>query len=536
MAVLEREVADFLAAHEAELAPRWRAQQEAEWRAATTGRPEAWAEAAEARLAVQRLYDDPTAAHAVTRWLASPELRDPILRRCLELLHRAFTAERVPDDLRAEIATQAAELERQMATFRPEVDGERLSYQELRERWRTTSDLAQRRRYWMASKSIGPILAEPLRRLAALRNRAAREVGFADYYQLALWEQELAPTTLAAWREAFAQRSQAIADRVGALLRDAAAQRFGAPIDRLRPWHFDDPFAQEAPDGLGGADELRFAIDDPVAVAEAFFRRLELPVDEVLARSDLYEREGKDHHAFCINIDRAGDVRILCNLRGTQSSLGTLLHELGHAVYDVHLPPTLPFLLRAPAHIAATEAVALLFGRLAYDPEWLAQATGVHLDAADARAMRRRAAVQLVVACRWMLVMMAFEQAFYAAPHRPDAGRLWWRLVARYQGIEPPPDRLDSSDWATKTHLIGAPVYYHNYLLGECAASQIARALGRRVGAPWGVPTPAWGRALEAHLFASGATTRWEMWLQQVCDEPLGVEAWCDDAERGLGG
>lgn len=70
---VEAQVVDFLVAHEAELRPRWCAQQEAEWRAATTGRPEAWEEAAAARVAVQRLYADPAAARTVARWLASGE-------------------------------------------------------------------------------------------------------------------------------------------------------------------------------------------------------------------------------------------------------------------------------------------------------------------------------------------------------------------------------------------------------------------------------------------------------------------------------
>ncbi len=32
-------------------------------------------------------------------------------------------------------------------------------------------------------------------------------------------------------------------------------------------------------------------------------------------------------------------------------------------------------------------------------------------------------------------------------------------------------------DWAAKIHMTGAPVYYHNYLLGELIASQLAAAI-----------------------------------------------------------
>ncbi len=49
----------------------------------------------------------------------------------------------------------------------------------------------------------------------------------------------------------------------------------------------------------------------------------------------------------------------------------TMLHELGHAVYGKFIDKSLPFLLREPAHIFATEAVAMFFGRLSRDANWL---------------------------------------------------------------------------------------------------------------------------------------------------------------------
>jgi hypothetical protein len=41
-------------------------------------------------------------------------------------------------------------------------------------------------------------------------------------------------------------------------------------------------------------------------------------VRDVIARSDLYERAGKDHHAFCLRVGRSGrsypyDVRVLAD-------------------------------------------------------------------------------------------------------------------------------------------------------------------------------------------------------------------------------
>ena len=53
----------------------------------------------------------------------------------------------------------------------------------------------------------------------------------------------------------------------------------------------------------------------------------------MLARSDLYEKPGKSPHAFCTDIDREGDVRVLANIVPNEYWMGTMLHELGHSVY-----------------------------------------------------------------------------------------------------------------------------------------------------------------------------------------------------------
>ena len=58
--------------------------------------------------------------------------------------------------------------------------------------------------------------------------------------------------------------------------------------------------------------------------------------------------------------------------------------------------------------------------------------------------------------------------------------RLWWDLVEKYQEIKRPEGR-DEPDYASKYHLIVAPVYYHNYMLGEMFASQVHHALVRAV-------------------------------------------------------
>ena len=73
----------------------------------------------------------------------------------------------------------------------------------------------------------------------------------------------------------------------------------------------------------------------------------------------------------------------------------TMLHELGHGVYDLGFDEELPWVLR-DTHLVTTEASALLFGALAGDREWLERVLGVDGE----RGERARSPAPLRSSCR----------------------------------------------------------------------------------------------------------------------------------------
>ena len=58
----------------------------------------------------------------------------------------------------------------------------------------------------------------------------------------------------------------------------------------------------------------KYAQEDISRLCREFYAGIGLPIDDVLERSDLYEKPGKSPHAFCTDIDREGDVRVLANI------------------------------------------------------------------------------------------------------------------------------------------------------------------------------------------------------------------------------
>jgi peptidyl-dipeptidase A len=241
----------------------------------------------------------------------------------------------------------------------------------------------------------------------------------------------------------------------------------------------------------------------------------------------LRPRDGKNQHAFCIDIDRAGDVRVLCNNVPNEQWMETMLHEFGHAVYFDKVDRSLPWTLRT-MHALTTEGIAMLFGRLVHDADWLRTVAGVptaDVDALSERLAHARRAQRLVFA-RWVLVMTNFERALYADPDQ-GLDTLWWDLVERYQQVRRPDDR-HAPDWAAKIHIASAPVYYQNYLYGELVASQLQAAIG---GASALVDTSASGRRLVDTFFRPGASLRWDRLVEHATGAPLSARAFAAELD-----
>jgi peptidyl-dipeptidase A len=443
---------------------------------------------------------------------------DGLARRRLDLLRHAFLPKQIPADLRSRMIELEASVEMRFTRHRGEIEGRRVDDNEIRRILRESDDVAERRAAWESAKTVGAEVADDVRELARLRNAAARSVGFRDWFALSVATAEMDEEKLVATLD---EADRATAEPFARWKDDldaSLASRFGCSAADLEPWHYADAFFQEVP-VEGGVDIDPFLEGaDLVELSRRTYDGLGLETRDMLERSDLFPREGKCQHAFCIDIDRAGDVRVLANVAPGQQWMDTMLHELGHATFDAGLDGSLPWLLR-DTHLVVTEGIAILMGRLAGDAEWLERVAGVAAGEVDAisDALGAARAADLLLFTRFVLVMTNFERSLYADPES-DLDARWWELVERYQLVTRPAGRRNP-DWAAKIHMACAPVYYHNYLYGNIVASQLAATLERECGGL--VDRPAAGRLLAERVFAPGLSVRWDRLIEQATGEPL---------------
>jgi peptidyl-dipeptidase A len=462
----QKEADSFLKSYLKEFASLEKAFSIAYWEAANKGKKEDFEKYSQADLELKKLHSDTTRYQQLAKLLDHKDQLDPLTVRSVVLAELRFKESQLPRDLLSKLVSSASEIEQIFTTFRGNIDGKEYSDNELIEVMGKENDSLKRQKIWQAMKQVGAAVAPKLIKLAGLRNEAAKKLGYENYWEMKIYLEEHNPQELL---EIFAELEKVTDEPFKQMknkLDSELAQRFKIKPEEMMPWHYNNPFFQAAPpsDKINLDEFYRnFEKEKIVELAKTFYADLGLPVEDILQRSDLFERDGKNQHAFSTAIDRQGDVRILTNLSPTAEQMDTLLHELGHAVYSKHLDFSLPFNVREVAHAFTTEAVAMLFGALAKNPTWMMTYAGANekrVKEMKEAILEQRRREQLIFA-RWSMVMFYFEKALYTDPHQ-YLNKTWWDLFEQLQLMKRPEGR-NSADWASKIHFSIAPVYYHKH-------------------------------------------------------------------------
>ena len=440
------------------------------------------------------------------------DIADPLVQRQIDLMYRQMLGKQVEPDMLARINDLEKQVTQLFNTYRGTVDGQKVSNNQIEDILEESTDSARLRAAWEAQKAVGQEVSKKLLELVGLRNQVAKKLGYRDFYAMSLAEAELEEDKLLALfddldrltREPFA-KSKAVVDA-------RLAKRLGVPVDKLMPWHYQNPFFQDPPAVFETGLDALYKKQDTVALSQRYFDEMGLPSGDIVKRSDLFEKPDKTPHAFATDIDREGDIRVLCNVVPGFRWQVTMVHELGHAVYDKFIDHELPWLLREATHPLTTEGIAMMFDFHVANPLW-AEAMGLMSAEQRAAAMTEARAYQAFAELqfsRWTQVMLRFERAMYGDPSQ-DLDTLWWDLVERYQGLKRPPRK--APDYASKIHLVVAPVYYQNYMLGKLFAAQVHEAIAKHVGKAPGdtvyVGDKRVGKFLEDKVFGPGARYDW---------------------------
>lgn len=495
------------------------------WQLATTGEENAARELAETEKKLKLLFSNPDQFAQLKQW-ERKGMKDPLIAQQIEILIKSCTPNQLDEKTISDLVERQTEIENIFNNFRTELDGKKITNNDIKDILKKEKNEETRKKAWEASKQIAEEVSNKVLELTKRRNKAAQKLGFVNHFEMSLGLQDLNSKWLLNLFYKLKQDTEETFSKKIGDLHKKLANYYGTLPEKIRPWHYEDPFSQETP--AQGAFNLDPTIQnqDIVKVCREFYQGIDLDIADVLERSDLFEKKGKSQHAFCISMDKRKDVRVLCNIRPNTYWASTMLHELGHAAYSKNIDADLPYFLRDEAHLLTTEAIAMLMERMLKHPEWLEQMMHVSKEEVQkiTPALWNQLALDKLITARWVMVVTNFEKALYTNPDQ-DLNGLWWKLVKEFQLISKPEGR-DYPDWAAKIHISTIPVYYQNYLLGELFAAQIAdtlekEALKKPLRDVSFCNNPHVGKLLKERLFKMGSKWRWDKLVPHVTHRKL---------------
>jgi oligoendopeptidase F len=491
---------------------------EASWMAATTGEKEWNDKSAEAQTKLNLHFANKELFKQVADF-KEQGVEDPLHKRQIDSLYANMVRNQLPEEDLKEMVRLSTELVGVFNTYRATLDGEEVSENEVREILIHSTDLEKRERAWHASKQIGTEVEERLLTLIKKRNKAAQSLGYQNHHQMAFELQELDRDFVFATFTKLKELSDEPFRQLKLQIDQELAEKFGIEVDQMRAFHYADPFFQEAPPSKELQLDPYYEGKNLEELTINTFDSMNMDIRTMLANSDLYPRAKKNQHAFCTDINREGDVRVLCNNTESDYWSVTTLHEFGHAVYNKYIDRELPFILRSPAHTLSTEAIAMLYGRMGKNPIWLQRFLGIEEEEVEklTPVINKLLQRQMLVSARWIMTFAFFEKELYENPDQ-DLNRLWWEIVQEVQLVKPP-ENQNFPHWAAKIHFTLVPVYYQNYLLGELTTSQLECYIEENVSTD--LFSAEVGEWLKQEFFHPGARFHWNAKIEKATGERL---------------
>ncbi len=310
-------------------------------------------------------------------------------------------------------------------------------------------------------------------RMYELRQRAARNAGFAnyrDYVFPAKFRFDYTPEDCERFHEAVERSATPAVARV----LEHRRQRLG--LDALRPWDLAvDPYRAaplrpfETVEEFTGKARRVFDEVDPVLGGQ-----FQTMIDERLL--DLDSRKGKAPGGYCETLHFRGRPFIFMNAVGLVDDVMTLLHEAGHAfhAFASHRQPLI--WQRHPGSEAAE--LASMSMELLASPH-LAQPTG-YFTPEDHRGAWLEHLEDVLLSLVHIASVDAFQTWIYTSADGGDAAardEAWLRIRERFEGgvdwsgLE----RERVARWYRQLHIFMYPFYYIEYGIAQVGALQIWR-------------------------------------------------------------
>ena len=400
-------------------------------------------------------------------------LEDKHLAKQLKDLVKAFYNEIESGNELKALRDKENEIASKFNSYVMGIDGKAISKAEIMVILEKEHNPEIRKKAYDANIKSGDEIADDLVEFVKMRNAYAKTKGYDTYFDYMIEDSyDITPKELDALLNGVSSKIETKSIEFDEERKAELAKSFGVKPEELKDYHYG-LITDNTPEKT--VTEYLTSKEQVVDIAKDVYKQMGFDVDNMGITLDLFPRKNKNTHGFAFCIKPAKDARILANLTNNTNSLDTILHELGHCVYDIGLDINLPFLEQEPSSSAMTEAVAMMMGDLPKTenilsrlvPQDVLDKFKAELKKDDARFVNRS------------LQIIEFEREMYKNPER-DLKSLWRDLKIKY--LHRGDETESNNEWATIPHYLSHPGYYQNYFRAGLIKAQLYNAMKTKLG------------------------------------------------------
>jgi len=468
----------------------------------------------EAQEAMSNLYKDKD-LYEKLKQIKEIGFDDKHLAKQIKDLVKAFYDEIESGEELKALRDKENEIANKYNSYVMKIDGKPVSKSEIMKILETETDVEIRKKAYEANVKAGDLIASDLVELVKMRNDYAKLKGYDNYFDYMVDnDYDINPDELSKLLEGVYSKVNQKCLEFIEKRKNELAQSFDISKDNLKDYHYG-LLPEETPEGkVNTCLETKEQI---VEIARKVYNRMGYDIDNMGITLDLFPRKNKNTHGFAFCIKPGKDARILANLTNNSRSLDTILHELGHCVYDIGIDPNLPFIEQDCSSPVMTEAIAMMMGDLVKSEDILSDVVPQQdlklfmdeLKEDDAKFVTRS------------LEIIDFERQMYKNPTQ-DLKLLWQKMKKKYLYRE---NAELNNEWATIPHYLSHPGYYQNYFRAALLKAQIYSAMQKELGdISKNVKT---AEFLKEKLFKFGSSVLEEDVIKHLTGKPLSEDDFC---------
>jgi len=469
--------------------------------------------------------------------------------RCLNIIIRTCQCNAFPTPQAKQIREQTNQFEDTLSQKRNEMTtlgytndkGEfvQASSVGLRTTMRTASDEAVRKSAYTSLQSIGDFcLKEGFPEIVKLRNKLAKQVGYADYYDYTVTNAE------GFGKERLFEILDGLEEGTRPLMVQARQQLQTEKGDSsIEPWNMGYAMAGSVVPKM----DPYFPFSKSVENYMRSYAAMKISYCGATMTLDLLDRPKKYSNGFChwpqcawvqpneTFVPSQTNFTSLADPTAVGSgltALNTLMHEAGHAAHfaNIRQPSPLFSQERAPTSVAYAENQSMFLDSLVGDAAWRAKyardVTGKVLPFEIIEEDVRSTHPYKVFALRAMLAVSYFEKALYELPEEQvtcdNILKLAEEIELKIQGGP------SSRPLLSVPHIYSdeASCYYQGYTLAEMSVHQTREFFKQRDGHI--VDNPKVGPTLTKAYWECGNSRPFLELVQELTGKELSGKAWID--------